>query len=173
MNEVLLHRGREPHLIAIDCYINNQLLTSAYVSQKTHGDRHLYSYGHKQADGLIVATPTGSTAYSLSAGGSIMHPSLNSILLTPICPRSLSFRPISLHANMTVKLMVSDLSRGRPEVSLDGKPNVFLESGEFMEVKLSPYPLITVDCIYGTTDWVKRLNESLKWNQNFAHQHVI
>lgn len=68
--------------------------------------------------------------------------------------------------------MVSDLSRGRPEVSLDGKPNVFLENGEFMEVKLSPYPLLTVDCIYGTIDWVKRLNESLKWNQNFAHQNV-
>jgi NAD kinase len=97
-----------------------------------------------------------------------MHPSLHSILLTPVCPRSLSFRPILLHANVTVKLVVSNQSRGRPEVSMDGKHNIILERGEFLEVTLSPYPLLTVGHLCGTIDWVKGLNELLKWNQNFS-----
>lgn len=102
-----------------------------------------------------------------------MHPSLYSIILTPICPRSLSFRPISLDATVNVRLVVSDLSRSRPEVSLDGKHNMLLESGEFLNISLSPYPLPTIDHIYGTVDWVKRLNELLKWNQNFVHREEL
>lgn len=88
MNEVNLHRGRYPHLTSIGCFVDGHLITEAV------------------ADGLIVASPTGSTAYSLSAGGSIVHPSIQSLLLTPICPRSLSFRPVLLPPNATIQLKV-------------------------------------------------------------------
>lgn len=89
MNEVTLHRGREPHMTKIDAYVDGQHLTQAI------------------SDGLIIATPTGSTAYSLSAGGPIVHPSVQSLVLTPICPRSLSFRTVLLPSDSVIQLKVS------------------------------------------------------------------
>ena len=107
LNEVLLHRGALPHLSHITILIgsppNQRVLTTAI------------------ADGFLVSTPTGSTAYSLSSGGSIVHPLVSSLLLTPICPRSLSFRPLVLPANTPVTLRIESANRGKEiEVSVDG-----------------------------------------------------
>jgi len=103
MNEVLLHRGRDPHLVIVDVFVGGRFLTEAV------------------ADGMIVSTPTGSTAYSLSSGGSIIHPLVPSLLLTPICPRSLSFRPLVLPVATPITLRLSQKNRGREvEVSIDG-----------------------------------------------------
>ena len=103
MNELLIHRGKEPHLVVVDVYVGGRFLTEAV------------------ADGIIVSTPTGSTAYSLSSGGSIVHPLVPSILLTPICARSLSFRPLVLPCSTPVTLRLSEKNRGRElEVSIDG-----------------------------------------------------
>lgn len=103
MNEVLIHRGKEPHLVVVDIFVGGRFLTEAV------------------ADGLIVSTPTGSTAYSLSSGGSIVHPLVPAILLTPICARSLSFRPLVLPSSTPITLRLSEKNRGRElEVSIDG-----------------------------------------------------
>lgn len=103
MNEVLLHRGREPHLAVVDLFVGGRFLTEAV------------------ADGMIVSTPTGSTAYSLSSGGSIIHPLVPALLLTPICPRSLSFRPLVLPWTTPITLRLSEKNRGREvEISVDG-----------------------------------------------------
>lgn len=103
MNEVVLHRGISPHLAYIEIYVGGRFLTEAV------------------ADGLIISSPTGSTAYSLSSGGSIVHPLVPSLLLTPICPRSLSFRPLVLPVNSPVTLRLSEKNRGRElDVSVDG-----------------------------------------------------
>ncbi|KAJ9384797.1 hypothetical protein DTO063F5_4495 [Paecilomyces variotii] len=103
MNEVLIHRGKEPHLTIMDVFVGGRFLTEAV------------------ADGMIISTPTGSTAYSLSSGGSIVHPLVPSLLLTPICPRSLSFRPLVLPSSTPVTLRLSQKNRGREvEVSIDG-----------------------------------------------------
>ncbi|KAF7596265.1 NADH kinase pos5 [Aspergillus hancockii] len=103
MNEVLLHRGKEPHLAVVDVYVGGRLLTEAV------------------ADGIIISTPTGSTAYSLSSGGSIVHPLVPSVLLTPICARSLSFRPVVLPSSTPITLRLSEKNRGRElEMSIDG-----------------------------------------------------
>jgi NADH kinase len=103
MNEVIIHRGRNPHLAIVDVLVGGRFLTSAV------------------ADGMIVSTPTGSTAYSLSSGGSIVHPLVSSLLLTPICPRSLSFRPLVLPAHQSISLRLSQRNRGCDvEVSVDG-----------------------------------------------------
>ncbi|KAI8624709.1 mitochondrial NADH kinase [Xylariaceae sp. FL1651] len=104
INELVIHRGPNPHLAIIDVYVNNRFLTEAV------------------ADGILVSTPTGSTAYSLSAGGSIMHPLVKTLLITPICARSLSFRPLGLPLDSRVVLKLSEKNRGRElEVSIDGK----------------------------------------------------
>jgi NADH kinase len=106
MNEVTLHRGRHPHLTVVDAYFDNQHLTEAVVSRAL---THLASVtpADNQADGLLLSTPTGSTAYSLSAGGPISHPETDAFLLTPIAPRSLSFRTVVLPGRGTVQLKVS------------------------------------------------------------------
>ena len=109
MNEVTIHRGKQPHLAILEVYVGGQFLTEAIV------------------DGMIVSTPTGSTAYSLSSGGSIVHPLVPSLLLTPICPRSLSFRPLVVPATTPMTLRLSEKNRGREvEVSIDG---VMMEQG--------------------------------------------
>jgi NADH kinase len=118
MNEVLIHRGANPHLAIITILLNDRPLTEAV------------------ADGILISTPTGSTAYSLSSGGSIVHPLVSSLLVTPICPRSLSFRPLVLPANTRVTLRLSERNRGRDlEVSVDGKRRS-LGVGVGMEVRV-------------------------------------
>ncbi|KAI0828771.1 ATP-NAD kinase [Hypoxylon sp. FL0890] len=117
VNELVIHRGPNPHLAIIDVYVNNHFLTEAV------------------ADGILVSTPTGSTAYSLSAGGSIMHPLVKTLLITPICARSLSFRPLGLPLNTKVVLKLSEKNRGRElEVSIDGKRRAGATVG--MEVRV-------------------------------------
>jgi len=74
LNEVVVDRGSSPYLAALECFCDDVHLTTV------------------QADGIIFATPTGSTAYSMAAGGSVVHPGVPSILVTPICPHVLSFR---------------------------------------------------------------------------------
>ncbi|KAI7850557.1 ATP-NAD kinase-like domain-containing protein [Circinella umbellata] len=150
MNEVSLHRGRYPHLTSIGCYVDGEYLTECV------------------ADGLIVSTPTGSTAYSLSAGGPIVHPSVQSLVMTPICPRSLSFRTVLLPPSANIRLQISDASRSQIEVSMDGQEIFLLDRSEYLQVRMSKYPIPCVTRVSEGTDWAKDINELLKWNQNFG-----
>ncbi|KNG50489.1 mitochondrial nadh kinase [Stemphylium lycopersici] len=118
LNEVTLHRGSSPHLKIIDVYINNRFLTEAV------------------ADGMIISSPTGSTAYSLSSGGSIVHPLVPSICLTPICPRSLSFRPLVLPAETPITLRLGKKNRGR-EVEAEKSSEEMPEAGKAVSPVLS------------------------------------
>lgn len=166
MNEVIIHRGKEAHLAIIEVFVNNQFLTEAV------------------ADGMIISTPTGSTAYSLSSGGSIIHPLVSSLLLTPICPRSLSFRPLVVPANTPIKLRLSEKNRGRElEVSIDGQRRS-IGVGVGMEVRVQGEEMVKgsnewgggVPCVMrgaksGMKDddgWVGGLNGLLKFNHPFG-----
>nr|OQO24678.1 hypothetical protein B0A51_06760 [Rachicladosporium sp. CCFEE 5018] len=139
LNEVLLHRGALPHLAHITILIGSgpqqKVLTTAI------------------ADGFLVSTPTGSTAYSLSSGGSIVHPLVSSILLTPICPRSLSFRPLVLPANTPITLRIDSENRSKEvEVSIDGvRRKQGLRAG--MEVRVVGEEVRTAGAP-GSRDWV-------------------
>ena len=86
LNEVVVDRGPSPYLSNIDLFIDGKHITTV------------------QGDGLIVSTPTGSTAYSVAAGASMIHPSVPAIMVTPICPHSLSFRPIVVPAGVELKV---------------------------------------------------------------------
>lgn len=124
LNEVALHRGRSPHLTVVDAFVDGQHLTEAV------------------ADGLILATPTGSTAYSLSSGGPIAHPAVDCVLLTPIAPRSLSFRTLLLPTTGEVVLRISPTSRNPgSELSIDGREVCVLEPGEYVKVRKSEFPM--------------------------------
>jgi NADH kinase len=164
MNEVIIHRGSSPHLAIVDVNIGGKFLTSAV------------------ADGMIVSTPTGSTAYSLSSGGSIVHPLVSSLLLTPICPRSLSFRPLVLPAHIPISLRLGSHNRGKEiDISVDGvRQSIGLGKG--MEVKVwgegvrdeegnwkGGVPSVVRGSRDGAEDhWVGGLNGLLKFNYPFG-----
>lgn len=117
MNDISLHRGSHPNLIQLDIFIDSEFLTTT------------------TADGVVFASPTGSTAYSLSAGGSIVHPLVPCILLSPVCPRSLSFRPLVLPATSHIMVKLSEGNRNQViKMNIDGIPQPDLKPGDEIHV---------------------------------------
>jgi len=102
MNDIVLHPGIAAQMIEFDLYVDGQFVC------------------HQASDGLIIATPTGSTAYSLSAGGPIMHPRLDVLALVPMYPHSLSSRPIVVDSKSRITLVVGERHNTMPQISCDG-----------------------------------------------------
>ncbi|KAJ0976843.1 hypothetical protein J5N97_012317 [Dioscorea zingiberensis] len=127
LNEVVVDRGSNPYLSKIECYEHNRLITKV------------------QGDGVIVATPTGSTAYSTAAGGSMVHPNVPCMLFTPICPHSLSFRPVILPDSAQLELKIPEGTRSNAWVSFDGKRRQQLSRGDSVRISMSQHPLPTVN----------------------------
>jgi NAD+ kinase len=144
LNELVIDRGPSPFVTNLELYGDGSLLTVA------------------QADGLIIATPTGSTAYSLSAGGSLVHPGVSAISVTPICPHTLSFRPILLPDGMFLKVKVPNDSRAIAWASFDGRVRTELRRGDYVTVHASQYPLPTV--ISSKTEYIDSVSRNLHWN---------
>jgi NAD+ kinase len=117
LNDIVLNRANETHLITFDVFINDQFVS------------------HYRADGLILATPTGSTAYALSAGGPIMHPELNALVIVPMFSHSLSSRPIVVDATKTVKIKISEHNESAVQVSCDGHESHLIEPGQTVILK--------------------------------------
>ncbi len=118
---------------------------------------------------MIVSTPTGSTAYSLSAGGPIVHPRAEAMLLTPICPQSLSFRSILLPPDMHLVLKTSEHARGQGHISVDGKHIGSLsKKGDYVIIKRSMFPIPCMNRLEKGEDWARDINQILKFNTNFS-----
>lgn len=98
-----------------------------------------------RADGLIVTTPTGSTAYSLSAGGPIVHPTVDVLTLSPICPHTLTHRPIVLPDTAVVQVVVRSLDNDAM-LSFDGQESIALENGDVVEVRKAAAGVPLVQC---------------------------
>ena len=115
---------------------------------------------------IIVSTPTGSTAYNMAAGGSIVQTTVPCICLTPLAPHSLSFRPLILHDSAVITLQKKNDFRNAPWVSLDGATRFQMENGEAIQIKVSQHSIgIITDPQENMTNlWSKRLTELLKWN---------
>ncbi|GBG78659.1 hypothetical protein CBR_g27885 [Chara braunii] len=152
LNEVVVDRGSNPYLCKIECYERNRLITKV------------------QADGVIVATPTGSTAYSTAAGGSMVHPNVPCMLFTPICPHSLSFRPVILPDSALLELRVPESARSSAFVSFDCKSKQVLGRGESLSVKMSEHPMPTVNKHTGTDDWFDSLTRCFNWNERIEQR---
>ncbi|KXL51285.1 hypothetical protein M433DRAFT_60753 [Acidomyces richmondensis BFW] len=150
LNELVIDRGPSSYISSLDLYANDSLLTRI------------------SADGVILSTPTGSTAYSLSAGGSLVHPDIPAILLTPICPHTLSFRPMLLNDDMALKVSIPATGRGGAFVSFDGKGRVELGRGDEVVVRASQYPFPTV--MGHPLEWFDSISRTLRWNTRAAEQ---
>ncbi|XP_059299100.1 NAD kinase 2, chloroplastic-like [Lycium ferocissimum] len=147
LNEVVVDRGSNPYLSKIECYEHDRLITKV------------------QGDGVIVATPTGSTAYSTAAGGSMVHPNVPCMLFTPICPHSLSFRPVILPDSAKLELKIPEDARSNAWVSFDGKRRQQLSRGDSVRIYMSEHPLPTVNKSDQTGDWFHSLVRCLNWNE--------
>ncbi len=104
-NDVVIHKWNSVRMIEFETYIDGQLVNG------------------QRSDGMIISTPTGSTAYALSGGGPILHPSMNAIILVPICPHTLSNRPLVIDADSDIELVVKSGSQPHVRITLDGQDN--------------------------------------------------
>jgi len=118
--------------------------------------------GHYRADGLIVSTPTGSTAYSLAAGGPILYPVLQAFVLTPICPHMLTNRPLVLPDSVRLELDFSALE-GQAYLTLDGQIGYELKRGDHIAISKSPHRVLLVRPQEQT--YYKVLRNKLRWGQ--------
>lgn len=147
MNDVVINKGALARIIDIDVFVD-ELFMNRY-----------------RADGIIVATPTGSTAYTLAAGGPIVFPTLNSIIVTPICPHSLSHRPIVLNENSSIKLEISDLE-DKVFLTCDGQTGKKLEQGEKVIVRKSGSSANLI--VTESYNYFSLLKEKLGWGATNA-----
>jgi NAD+ kinase len=139
-----------------DVVVSKNALSRLARLQVSIDDREAAVY---EADGLIVASPTGSTAYSLSAGGPIVYPTLEAILLTPICPHALTQRPVVLPADLPVRVRLG--SPGEMFVTLDGAKGCPLDQGD--EVLISRAAHRTVLLRNPDLDPFAILRQKLRW----------
>eukprot|EP00548_Thalassiothrix_antarctica_P015435 CAMPEP_0194175848 /NCGR_PEP_ID=MMETSP0154-20130528/9855_1 /TAXON_ID=1049557 /ORGANISM="Thalassiothrix antarctica, Strain L6-D1" /LENGTH=458 /DNA_ID=CAMNT_0038889831 /DNA_START=148 /DNA_END=1520 /DNA_ORIENTATION=- len=136
LNEVVIDRGSSPYLAALECFVDDLHLTRV------------------QADGIIFATPTGSTAYSMAAGGSVVHPAVPGILITPVCPHVLSFRSMLFPDSVVLRCYVPDNARADASVAFDGRYRRTLHRGDSIHVQMSNYPVPTINRVDHSADWL-------------------
>ena len=123
---------------------------------------------NQRSDGIIVASPTGSTAYSLSAGGPIMHPRLDALVVVPMFPHTLTSRPLVVSGDSTVMVRIIDAAEGAPQLSCDSQINLPLEVGDVVKVGKSEEPLNLLypaghsfyESCRSKLDWASRLGGS-------------
>lgn len=142
-----------------DVVINKGALARIIDIETTVGEMYLSTF---KADGLIISTPTGSTGYSLSAQGPIVYPMLRSILITPICPHTLTNRPLVIPEDMVVR---AELRSKETDVflTLDGQVGFGLREGDVIEVKKADAPLRFFRSPY--KDYFAVLRTKLKWGE--------
>ncbi|KAI9051467.1 hypothetical protein LZ554_004513 [Drepanopeziza brunnea f. sp. 'monogermtubi'] len=147
LNDIVVDRGPNPTMSSTEIFGDDEHFTSV------------------QADGVCVATPTGSTAYNLAAGGSLCHPENPVILVTAICAHTLSFRPIILPDTIVLRIGVPYDARASSWASFDGRERVELRPGDYVTISASRYPFATVmQQGRRSEDWVKSISGKLGWN---------
>ena len=149
VNDVVVTKEALARIFEVGLQVNDELATNI------------------RGDGVIVSTPGGSTAYSLGAGGSIVHPQVEAILITPICPHSLTSRPLVIPGKSTVKLLVSpgvDSESNSVYLTIDGQTGMALRSGDEIRVTTSPHSVCFAKS--PSKGYFEILGTKLKWAQN-------
>lgn len=142
LNDVVITRGNLSKMINLETFVDDKYLTTF------------------KADGLIISTPTGSTAYSLSAGGPIVLPGLNSIIVNPICPHTLTNRPIMLSPDSLVRVTLRTEEESAVAM-LDGQDSVVMKPGDVIKVSRSSYYINLIDSPHH--DYLEIIRTKLGW----------
>ncbi|WP_173201681.1 NAD(+)/NADH kinase [Geobacter sp. SVR] len=145
LNDMVINKGALARIVDLETKINRHILTTY------------------KADGLIISTPTGSTGYSLSAGGPIIHPQMNCIAITPICPHTLTNRPIVVPDESIISVTVTSSHDEKVYLTLDGQVGFKLQQGDSIEVRRA---LKTTALIMSRSrDYFEVLRTKLKWGE--------
>ena len=146
-NDCIVTRRETGRLVEIELYLDK---------------KYMCSY---RADGFLISTPTGSTAHAMSAGGPIIYPTMDAMLLLPICPHKLSSRPIIIPQNGMLSIKVCDSNRVLPIIGCDGQDKDVLSPGDMVHIKASTHK---VHLMHGKTyDYYENLRKKLNWEEPF------
>jgi NAD+ kinase len=143
LNDVVVHKREVARMIEVDTFLDGRFL-NAY-----------------RADGLIISTPTGSTAYALAGGGPIIHPALEAVVLVPICPHTLSHRPIVVKADSAIEVVLNAANTTQTQVTCDGQISLALEPGDRIVIRKKDRKVRLIHPI--NHDYFKLLRAKLSW----------
>jgi NAD+ kinase len=142
LNDIVINRGNLSRMLNMETFVDGKYLTTF------------------KADGLILSTPTGSTAYSLSAGGPIIFPELSSIIINPICPHTLTNRPVVLPSDVSIEVSLW-AKEGSATVTMDGQDSFSFKSGDSITVTKSKHCVNLIDSPH--RDYLEILRTKLGW----------
>jgi len=144
LNDVVVHIRDVARMIEFETFINGQFVN------------------HQRSDGLVVSTPTGSTAYALSGGGPLLHANLDAIVLVPICPHTLTNRPLVVNADSNVEIVIGEGRQSTAQVTFDGQTAFDVKPGDKMCIQRKEK---TVRLIHPENyDYYEILRAKLRWN---------
>ncbi len=149
LNEVIIIPDAVPHMIEFEIYIDNQFVCS------------------QNSDGLIIATPTGSTAYALSGGGPILHPQLDAIVLVPMFPHSLNNRPIVVEGKCQIDIIITPNNTHSPRLSCDGRDYLSTPVGSRIAIQKNPQALHLIHPL--DYNYYETLRSKLHWGKKLHY----
>ncbi|KAK1934352.1 putative ATP-NAD-dependent kinase [Babesia divergens] len=154
LNECVVDRGISPYIATLDVYYQGSYFTTV------------------TGDGLLISTPSGSTAYSMAAGGPIVHPVVSSMLFTVICPHSISFRPVVLPSDSVLDIIIPADNRAPVRVCVDGNYDCELQQGCHLKITTSSiaFPLVLPNNTRTGEEWNRALKNHLHWNHRVRQQ---
>ena len=147
-NDVVIHKSHVARMIELECYVDNKFVSTM------------------RADGLVISSPTGSTAYALSSGGPILHPSLNAIALVPICPHTLSNRPLVVSGDSHITIKVCDHEKSEVLVTCDGQIGLSLQVGDILRISKTVHPVRLIHP--AAYDFFDILRDKLHWGERLS-----
>jgi len=150
LNEVALIPDSVPHMSEFEIYIDDQFVCS------------------QDSDGLIIATPTGSTAYALSGGGPILHPQLDAIVIVPMFPHSLSMRPIVIEGNREIRIVISPNNITVPRLTCDSQDYISTPPGSEITISKKQQPLHLIHPL--DYDYYQSLRSKLHWGHKLHYK---
>jgi NAD+ kinase len=148
LNEVVVHSREFARLLEFDTQMDNSFIS------------------HHRADGMIVASPTGSTAYALSGGGPVLHPAMEAVVLVPICPHTLSDRPIVVDGNAEIVIHIREHSAAQALATCDGQASWALQAGDRLRVSRTEKSLRLIHP--PSYDYFRILRSKLNWGRGQA-----
>ena len=149
LNEVALIPDSVPHMYEFEIYIDDQFVCS------------------QDSDGVIIATPTGSTAYALSGGGPILHPSLDAIVIVPMFPHTLSIRPIVIKGSQRLTIVVTPNNTATPRITCDGQAFISTPPGSHITISKKSHHLHLIHPI--DYDYYETLRSKLHWGHKLQY----
>lgn len=148
-NDVVVQKWKSARMLEYETYIDEQFINS------------------NRSDGLIVSTPTGSTGYALSGGGPILHPSLHAIVIVPICPHTMTYRPIVVYADSKIEIIVKDCNQGEAQVICDGQINIGVQRDD--KIEITKYKTLVTLIHPKNYDYYAILRAKLHWGKRLSN----